>query len=210
MSQFCVYLHLYCTSSHPTSTPHPAFYSAKPRRAHTYTHTAMDPPCTSMFGAQRREDVYVVQFAHALQTAISTSAITPTKTAAFSTYQIRLSTLEYTWGGVWGMHYKIRLSTLEYACTKASSMLVVKLCSRSVASSTLAAKARVLSQRSLQSTRTLNRNRSFAATIVGASLRPLSKLCWDHCRSFDRFELVKASIRSQVFFFPAVKTGQRS
>ena len=50
-----------------------------------------------------------------------------------------------------------------------SSTVAVKLCSRSVASSTLAAKLRVLSQQSLKSTRSLDRTQSFAATIVGAS-----------------------------------------
>ena len=36
LSQFCVNLHLYYTSSHPTSAQYPIFYTAEPRRAYTY------------------------------------------------------------------------------------------------------------------------------------------------------------------------------
>ena len=59
--------------------------------------------------------------------------------------------------------------SFEYARTKASSMLALKLCSRNIGSSTLAAKLQVLSQQSLEHTRSLDRTRSFATTIVGAS-----------------------------------------
>ena len=73
------------------------------------------------------------------------------------------------------------------ACAKfqiRSSTLAVKLCSRSVASSTLAAKLRVLPQRSLEST--LTRRRCFAATIVEASTHPSgSKLRYTRNFSFS-------------------------
>ena len=92
--QICVYLHLYYTSLHPY-TQCPAFYTAEPRCAHTYAHTyahtgryCLDPPCATVFGAQRREGV--LKFARALYTTTSTSAIARTTNicAASSAYQI--------------------------------------------------------------------------------------------------------------------------
>ena len=56
--QFYVYLQHYYTSSYPTSTQCPAFYTAEPVCAHTYAHTAKccsDPPpcCTCVFNIRR-------------------------------------------------------------------------------------------------------------------------------------------------------------
>ena len=67
---------------------------------------------------------------------------------------------------------QIRFSSLAVKlCSRsvASSTLAVQLCCRSIASSTLAATLRVLSQRGLESTRSLDHTRSFSATIVEAS-----------------------------------------
>ena len=174
--------------------------------AHTYAHTAkrcLDPPCTTL------------QFAHALHTATSTSAVTPTKNvcAASPAYQI----LRYTcvlnvrrpmhthasmpvYNKLRHFHCECAQSFSASVCevsVQASSIpkyqirlssLAVKLCIRSVASSTLV-KLQVLSQRSLESTGSLNRTRS----------------C-DHCRSFDRLEWVAASTLA-VFVFSAVKSS---
>ena len=134
--------------------------------AYTYAHTAkrcLDPPRATMFGAQRSEGV--VQFAHALHTATSTSAITPTKgiCAASSAYQIprypcvlHIRRPMYTHASmpVYNELHDFQFErarsfsasvfeTSVQAYPKAqirSSTLALKLCSRSVASSTLAAK----------------------------------------------------------------------
>ena len=149
----------------------------------------------TIFGAQRREGV--VQFAHALHTATSTSAITKTTNicAASFAYQIPrytcvlnitcpmhthmqacLCTTNCTIFAVSVREVSLRacssvFETLVQAYPKVqtrSSTLAVKLRSCSVASSTLEAKIRVLSQRSLEGTRSLD---PFAAL-----LQPLSKL----------------------------------
>ena len=66
-------------------------------------------------------------------------------------------------------HWKVQISSSTFAGkhrsrSVASSTLTVKLCCRSVAPSTLAAKLR-----SLESIRSFDRTRSFAATLVEAS-----------------------------------------
>ena len=69
-------------------------------------------------------------------------------------------------------HLKVQICSSTLAvklCSCSVALLTVKLCCRSVAASTLAAKLRVRSQRSLESTRSFGRTRSFAATIVEAS-----------------------------------------
>ena len=70
-------------------------------------------------------------------------------------------------------HLKVQMysSTLAVKlCSRSVASLTVKLCCRSVAASTLAAKLRVRSQRSLESTRSFDRTRSFAASV--SKLRP--------------------------------------
>ena len=85
----------------------PRLYTAEPRGAYIYAHTyahiakrCLNPPQATMFGAQRREGV--VQFAHALHTATSTSAITATNNmcAASSAYQIPHYTCVLTSGAL--------------------------------------------------------------------------------------------------------------
>ena len=69
-------------------------------------------------------------------------------------------------------HLKVQMCSSTLAvklCSRSIASLTVKLPARSVPASTLAAKLRVRSQRSLESTRSFDRTRSFAATIVEAS-----------------------------------------
>ena len=87
-------------------------------------------------------------------------------------------------------HLKVQICSSTLAvklCSRSVASLTVKLCCRSVAASTLAAKLRVRSQRSLESTRSFDRTRSFAATIVEASTHSSgSKLRYTHSFSYFR------------------------
>ena len=87
-------------------------------------------------------------------------------------------------------HLKVQICSSTLAvklCSCSVALLTVKLCCRSVAASTLAAKLRVRSQQSLESTRSFDRTRSFAATIVEASTHSSgSKLRYTHSFSFFR------------------------
>ena len=164
----CIYIHIHRDYT-PRSRAMPYVY------ARTCDHTAkccLDPPRTTTFGAHRREGV--VQFAHALHTATSTSAIAPTKNicAALFAYQILryISVLNmrrpmHTHASMLNKLHQFhcerarsfsasRCEVSVRACTSAfetsvqahpkvqirSSTLALKLCSCSVALSTLAAK----------------------------------------------------------------------
>ena len=97
-------------------------------------------------------------------------------------------------------HLKVQMCSSTLAvklCSRSVASLTVKLCCRSVAASTLAAKLRVRSQRSLESTRSFDRTRSFAATIVEASTHSSgSKL--RYTRSFTYFRRNRSTVLASL------------
>ena len=93
-------------------------------------------------------------------------------------------------------HLKVQMCSSTLAVklySRSVASLTVKLCFCSVAASTLAAKLRVRSQRSLESTRSFDRTRSFAATIVEASTH-LSGSKLQCTRSFSCFRRNRSTV----------------
>jgi len=97
-------------------------------------------------------------------------------------------------------HLKFQMCSRTLAaklCSRSVASLTVELCCRSVAASTLAAKLRVRLQRRLESTRSFDRTRSFAATIVEA----LTHSSWSklrYTRSFSYFRRNRSTLLASL------------